>query len=373
MRPIQMVDLPPQYLRMKQEIDSAIENVLLSGAYIKGPDVATFENNLKNYTGAGFVTGCANGTDALQIALMALDLPMGAEVITTSFGYAALSEVILLLKLKPVFVEVYADTFLMDIDSLKAAITPQTRVIAPVHLYGQTCDMEAILEIAKAHNLYVIEDTAQAIGSQYTFSDGRKAGAGTMGHIGTTSFFPTKNLGCYGDGGAIFSNDPILAEKIKMVANHGQKVKYIHEVIGVNSRLDTLQAAILDVKLRHLDAFCAARQQVADFYDHAFSDLPQIKTPARAANSTHVFHQYTMTLETAEMREGLKKHLAANGIPSMIYYPVPLHQQQAYAQNISMPLTEDLCKRVLSLPIHTEMEAEQLEFIAQTVKQYFNA
>lgn len=373
MRPIQMVDLPGQYLRLKTEFTPAIENVLISGAYIKGPDVATFEKDLSAYIGAKHVIGCANGTDALQIAFMALNLQPGDEVITPSFGYAAVAEVIHLLGLKPVFAEVNPDTFLLDPASMEAAITPATKAIAPVHLYGQVADMEKILEIAARYHLYVVEDTAQAIGAVYTFSNGRKAQAGTMGDIGTTSFFPTKNLGCYGDGGAVFTQNDDLAKTMKMIANHGQQIKYKHEIIGINSRLDTLQAAILEVKLKHLPEFESARNACANWYDRELASCHWLKLPVRNPSSTHVFHQYTMVVQDNEMRDGLKKYLAEKSIPTMVYYPTPLHQQQAYRQEISMPLTEDLCSRVLSLPIHTEMDETQLSFITETIKEFFHA
>jgi len=370
MRKIQMLDLQTQYSRLKTDIDSAIQNVLESAAFIKGPEVSEFEKGLSKFTGAKFVIGCANGTDALQLALMALDLPRGSEVITPSFSYAALAEVILLMGLVPVFVEVDPNTFLIDCQAIENAITPNTKVIAPVHLYGQTCDMEQIMAIATKNNLFVIEDSAQAIGSKYTFTSGSTAHAGTIGHIGTTSFFPSKNLGCYGDGGAIFTQDEKLAVKLKSIANHGQKVKYQHELIGINSRLDTIQAAVLNVKLSHLLEFEAARNKCADFYDFQLQNAIGVQIPSRVANSTHVFHQYTLTLNSHAKREQLKKHLTANNIPSMIYYPTPLHHQKAYFQDISMPLTESLCQRVISLPIHTEMDAEQLEFICETILNF---
>lgn len=369
--PIQMVDLQSQYSRLKSEIDSAISNVLQSGAFIKGPQVGQLERGLEAYTGAKHVIACANGTDALQIAFMALNLSPGTEVITPSFSYAALAEVLHLLHLKPVFCEVNPETFLMDAEQLEQHIGPNTGAIAPVHLYGQCCDMEAILAIAQKHKLPVVEDTAQAIGAHYTFANGTVKQAGTMGTIGTTSFFPSKNLGCYGDGGAVFCNDDALAEQIKMIANHGQKVKYMHQVIGVNSRLDTLQAAILLVKLGHLKDFEARRNAVADFYDTVLAGMPQLTTPARAKSSTHVFHQYTMILNRPEDRDALQAHLKSRNIPSMVYYPLPLHRQVAYKQEIQMPLTEDLCSRVLSLPIHTEMTQAQLENIVTAVKEYY--
>lgn len=372
MRKIQMTDLPAQYAGIKSEINEAIQQVLDSAAFIKGPQVAEFEKNLAQYTGAQYVISCANGTDALQIALMALELNPGDEVITPAFSYAAMAEAILLMGLKPVFVDVNPETFLIDTALIENAITPKTRVIAPVHLYGQTCDMEVILDIAQKHNLFVLEDNAQAIGSNYTFSDGRVAQSGTIGHIGTTSFFPSKNLGCYGDGGAIFTNDSALAERIKMIANHGQKVKYFHEIIGVNSRLDTLQAAILNVKLKYLHSYEQNRNKVADHYDKALRDINDIVLPARLVNSTHVFHQYTIKLKNAEQRDVLKGYLNDHSIPSMIHYPKPLHQQNAYAQNISFKYSEDLCTRVLSLPICSETDEEQIQYITDKIKDFFN-
>lgn len=372
MLPIQMVDLQRQYNRLKSEIDPAVLGVMSSGAFIKGPEVKQFEKELSAYTGSAHVIGCANGTDALQIAFMALDLPPGSEIITPSFSYAALAEVLHLLKLKPVFAEVDPNTFLINPDGIEALITPNTRAIAPVHLYGQVCDMHKIMEIAKQHNLYVVEDTAQAIGAVYTFPDHSQKQAGTMGHIGTTSFFPSKNLGCFGDGGAVFTQDDELAVKISMIANHGQRVKYQHEVIGINSRLDTLQAAILKVKLNYLNEFTHARNVCADYYDKAFALTSGIQIPSRTENSTHVFHQYTVKLESKELRNGLMEELKNKGIPCMIYYPIPLHQQQAYAQTIHLNTTENLCDTVLSLPIHTEMDAEQLDFIATTINNYLD-
>ncbi len=369
MKPIQMADLVGQYQQIKEEINQAWEEILNSAAFINGPHVKTFSQNLANYLGVKHVIPCANGTDALQAALMALDLPKGSEVITPSFSYAALAEMILHLGHQPVFVEVDADTFTMDLEAMENAITPKTKVLAPVHLYGQCANMEGIMKIAKKHNLFVIEDTAQAIGANYTFSNGNVQKAGTIGHIGTTSFFPSKNLGCYGDGGAIYTNEDQLATQLKMIVNHGQERKYVHKVIGLNSRLDTLQAAVLDIKLKHLDAYAAKRNEVANFYDQAFANHPNIKTPVRQKNSEHVFHQYTLTLCGVD-RDALKKHLEEKGIPSMIYYPIPLHQQEAYAQNISMPLTEQLTKSVLSLPISTEMEQDQLDYISKTILAY---
>lgn len=373
MRAIQMVDLQSQYQRIKPEIDAAIQEVLDSTKFIKGPQVEEFANQLAAYTGAGYVIPCANGTDALQIAMMALKLKPGDEVITATFTYAATAEVIALLGLTPVLVEVDPNTFCIDPSAVEAAITPKTKAIVPVHLFGQCADMERILDIAKRNNLYVIEDLAQAIGAVYTFSDGTKKQAGTMGHIGTTSFFPSKNLGCYGDGGAMFTNDLELAQDMKMVANHGQRVQYYHEVIGVNSRLDTIQAAILKVKLRHLDAYCSARQNVAAYYDKMLAGHPNYKIPSRDPKSTHVFHQYTLQL-CGLNRDDLKKYLAERSIPSMVYYPLPLHFQKAFgSENYhegQFPISEGLCKYVLSLPMSTEMDEEQLAFIVSSLKEY---
>ena len=369
---IQMVDLKGQYQRIKSEIDRAIQEVLASTAFIQGPQVQQFADALKNYVGAGFCIPCANGTDALQIAMMALELKPGDEVILPVHTYVATAEVIALLGLTPVFIDVHADTFNLDVDQLEKKITSKTKAIVPVHLYGQCADMEPILTIAKNHDLFVIEDVAQALGSVYTFSDGSKKKAGTMGTIGTTSFFPSKNLGCYGDGGAIFTNDSALAEKIKMMANHGQRIKYYHEVIGVNSRLDTMQAAILLVKLKYLDEYETSRRAVADYYDKSLGGIPQIKIPVRAKTSTHVFHQYTLQVGK---RDELKKYLESKDISTMIYYPVPLHFQKAYKQSRfeegSFPVTENLSKRVISLPIHTEMKTEELEYIASQIKVFY--
>ncbi len=369
---IRMVDRATQYQRIKTEVDAAIAEVLTSTQFIKGPQVKKFEDNLAKYLGAKHVIGCANGTDALQIAMMALDLQPGDEVITTSFTFLATVEVIALLKLKPVLVDVTADTFTMDIESLKKAITPKTKAIVPVHLFGQCADMEAIMDITKQYNLYVIEDNAQAIGADYTYANGTKQKAGVIGHIGTTSFFPSKNLGCYGDGGAIFTNDDALAERIRMVANHGQSKQYVHDIIGVNSRLDTIQAAVLDVKLQYLDEYAAKRLAVADVYDAAFANIAGVTTPARAHNSTHVFHQYTLQLDGMD-RDIVRQKLQEKGVPSMIYYPIPVHKQKAYYNsmytNEMFRSTNKLCETVLSLPIHTEMDAEQQTYIIESVKQ----
>lgn len=375
MNPIQMVDLRTQYDRIKSEVDQAIQNVLNSTAFINGPEVKLFGEELAEYTGAKYVIPCANGTDALQIAMMALDFKPGEEVIVPTFTYVATVEVIALLGLKPKFVDVLPDTYELDPAGLEKALGPKVVGIVPVHLYGQCSNMEYILEFAKKHGLKVIEDTAQAIGAVYTFSDGKKAQAGTMGDVGTTSFFPSKNLGCFGDGGAMFTNNSELAEKLRMIANHGQKKKYYHDSIGVNSRLDTLQAAILRVKLQHLNSYSASRNEVADRYDQAFENHPNIRPPKRAANSTHVFHQYTVQVEGAS-RDELKDYLQTKGVPSMVYYPVPLHLQNAYLefgyQFGDFPVAEMLCKKVLSLPIHTEMKTADQEYIIQSVLDFFN-
>ncbi|OOG71191.1 DegT/DnrJ/EryC1/StrS aminotransferase family protein [Algoriphagus sp. A40] len=375
MTTIQMVDLRTQYERIKIDIDQAIQQVLDNTAFINGPDVKAFAQELSQYTGAAYVIPCGNGTDALQIAMMALDFQPGDEVIVPAFTYVATVEVIALLGLRPKFVDVLPDTYELDPAGLEKALGPKVVGIVPVHLYGQCSNMEFLVDFAQKHNLKIIEDTAQAIGAVYTFSDGRKAQAGTIGDVGTTSFFPSKNLGCYGDGGAMFTNDSELAEKLRMIANHGQKKKYYHDSIGVNSRLDTLQAAILRVKLKHLDRYSSSRNEVAARYDQAFLNHQNIKTPKRAANSTHVFHQYTIQVEGAS-REDLKNFLQEKGVPTMVYYPVPLHLQQAYLQygyqQGEFPVAENLCKKVLSLPIHTEMEPEQQEFIIEAIKSFFN-
>ncbi|GCD78462.1 cell surface polysaccharide biosynthesis protein [Thermaurantimonas aggregans] len=378
MKEIRMVDLATQYQHIKEEIDTAIQEVIESTAFINGPAVKRFKENLQKHLNVKHVIPCANGTDALQLAMMALDLQPGDEVITATFTYVATAEVIALLKLTPILVDVEEDSFLIDPEKIEKAITPRTKAIVPVHLFGQCADMERIMDIARRHNLSVIEDTAQAINADYTFSDGRVMKAGTIGHIGCTSFFPSKNLGCYGDGGAMFTNDDALAEKLRMIANHGQSVQYYHDIIGVNSRLDTIQAAILDVKLRRLDDYTRARQKAAAYYDRAFADHPLIKTPFRVANSTHVFHQYTLTLHPKVDRDALKKYLAEHQIPAMIYYPVPLHQQKAYRSDRykdgDFPVAERLCKSVISLPMHTELTTEQQDHIITHIfnflKQY---
>lgn len=375
MRPIQMVDTKTQYHKIKTEVDKAVIDVMESSAFINGKIVQEFSANLSAYLGIKHTIPCANGTDALQIAMMALGLQPGDEVITPSFTYIATTEVIALLKLTPVFVEVNPQTFCIDPAAVENAITPKTKAIVPVHLYGHAAPMEEIMAIAKKYNLFVIEDNAQAIGCDYTFSDGTKKKTGTIGHIGTTSFYPSKNLGAFGDGGAIFTNDDELAVKLKMTANHGQSKQYYHDVVGCNSRLDSIQAAILDIKLRHLDEYCDARRKVADYYDNAFAGNPKIKTPFRAAYSRHVFHQYTLILEGVD-RNGLKQFLADNNIPAMIYYPVPGHKQKMFEQfntaSQAMPVTDWLTERVISLPIHTEMDEEQLNFITTKVLEFVN-
>jgi len=374
MRPIQMVDLKTQYQKLKPEIDKAVIDVMESAAFIGGKPVTTFTENLGNYLGVKHVIPCANGTDALQIALMALDLQPGDEVITPSFTFIATTEVVALLKIKPVFVDVDKDTFCMDIDSVKKAITPKTKAIVPVHLYGQATDMETLMTLAKAHNIAVIEDNAQAIGCDYTFSDGSVRKTGAIGDIGTTSFFPSKNLGAYGDGGAIFTDNDELAAKMRIIASHGSAKRYYHEVVGVNSRLDTIQAAILNIKLPHLDEYIAARNKAADYYDKAFAGHPKIKTPVRSEKCNHVFHQYTLVLEGVD-RDDLQTYLSTQQVPAMIYYPVPGHRQQmfaAYHTDYNLPVTDYLTSRVISLPIHTELEDEQLAYITKHVLEFCN-
>jgi UDP-2-acetamido-2-deoxy-ribo-hexuluronate aminotransferase len=374
MEKIKMVDLDLQYQRIKPEIDAAIQTVLHSTAFIQGPQVYEFAKALGAYLDADHVIPCANGTDALQIAMMALDFKPGDEIILPVHTYVATAEVIALLRLVPVFVEVEENTFNIDVNQIKSKITTKTVAIVPVHLYGQCANMEAILKIANEHNLYVIEDAAQSLSADFIFSNGTRKKSGTMGTIGTTSFFPSKNLGCFGDGGAIFTNDVTLAEKIRMMANHGQKVKYHHETIGVNSRLDTLQAAILNVKLKYLTEYTQNRNNVAAYYDEALKDIKQINLPYRASYSTHAFHQYTICVSEID-RDEFKLYLDKCNIPSMIYYPVPLHLQKAYRQPGveigAFPITEKLSKTVLSLPIHTEMKEEQLAYICSIIRKYF--
>lgn len=375
---IQMVDLKGQYLKIKDEVDAGIQNVIDNTAFINGPIVKEFAQHLSEYMGGCHVTTCANGTDALQIALMALEMKPGDEVIVPAFTYVASAEVIGLLGLTPVMVDVDYETFNVTVDNIKKALSPKTKAIIPVHLFGQCCDMEPILAFAKEHNLYVIEDNAQAIGAEYTFCDGHKAKAGTMGTIGCTSFFPSKNLGCYGDGGAIFTNDDKLAERIAMIANHGQRVKYYHSVIGCNSRLDSIQAAVLDVKLRHLDEYCAARYEAASYYNAKLNEIdPEEKyflTPKKHKNSTHVYHQYTLKIKNNK-RDKLKAYLAERGVPSMIYYPLPLQEQEAFipiARAGEALNNAKVCAySVLSLPIHTEMTWSCQDIVIDAIRNYF--
>lgn len=374
MNKIQMVDLKSQYNKIKPQIDEAILNVVESTSFINGPEVKEFQTSLEKYLDVKHVIPCANGTDALQIAMMALDLQPGDEIITSDFTFAATVEVIALLKLTPVLVDVYPDTFNINIEAVKKAITPKTKAIVPVHLFGQCADMEPILNLAKEHNLYVIEDNAQAIGAVYTFSDGTKKKAGTMGSICTTSFFPSKNLGCYGDGGAIFTNNDLLAQKIRSIANHGMAQRYYYDRLGVNSRLDSIQAAILNVKLPLLNSYCDARRKAATYYNNAFANHPKIITPITSDFSTHVFHQYTLRIINSE-RNALHQYLLEHQIPNAIYYPVPLHSQKAYGnlhyKEDNFKTTNELVKTVISLPMHTEFEEEQLQYITQTVLSFF--
>ncbi|QTN37648.1 DegT/DnrJ/EryC1/StrS family aminotransferase [Cryomorphaceae bacterium] len=371
MRKLQMVDLLAQYDHIKEEVDKAVLDVVQSSAYINGPEVKSFQAEIEQYLGVKHAIPCANGTDALQIAMMGLGLQPGDEVITATFTYVATAEVIALLGYTPVLVDVDEDTFQINPEAVRAAITPKTKAIVPVHLFGQSAPMEEIMAIAEEHNLYVVEDNAQAIGADYTFSDGRTQKTGTIGHVSGTSFFPSKNLGCYGDGGCIFTNDDELANNLRQIANHGQSVRYYHDQVGVNSRLDSIQAAILRIKLRHLDRYNTSRREAADYYDQAFADLPQLKTPARANGSSHVFHQYTLQLLEGD-RDALVAELQKNEIPAMIYYPVPLHMQKAYLDDRynegSFPVTERLCARVFSLPMHSELTKEQQDLIINAVK-----
>jgi len=374
MRKIQMVDTKNQYLAIKAEVDGAIQEVLDSAAYINGKAVKDFAQNLSTYLGVDHVIPCANGTDALQIAMMALDLKPGDEIITPSFTYIATTEVVALLGLKPVFVDVDPITFCMDIESLKKAITPKTKIIVPVHLYGHAAPMEEIMEIAKANNLFVIEDNAQAIGCDYTFSNGVTKKTGTIGHIGATSFYPSKNLGAFGDGGALCTNDKALADKMTMIANHGQSARYYHDVVGCNSRLDSIQAAILNIKLKKLNEYNSARQSVAKYYSDAFTSVKEITTPSNLKYSTHVYHQYTIQLKGVD-RDKFIAHLAAKEIPCMIYYPVPGHLQKMFGEqkniNWNLPITDSLTPCVCSLPVHTEMDEVQLAYIVEGVKSFF--
>lgn len=372
---IEMVDLKGQYLKIKTEIDQSIQKVLNDANFINGTQVTDFKKNLEAYLDVKYVIPCANGTDALQLAFMALDLQPGDEVILPAFTYVATAEVIALLKLVPVMVDVDLDNFNINVEQIKKNITSKTKAIVPVHLFGQAANMEAIMDIANEYNLYVIEDNAQALGADYLYANGTKAKLGTIGHIGSTSFFPSKNLGCYGDGGALMTNDALLAQRMYMMGNHGQAKKYFHETIGCNSRLDTIQAAILDVKLKYIDSYRDARNKVADFYENALAHSKELTIPIRNTYSNHVFHQYTLKLVNPEIRDELKKYLQDHGIPSMIYYPLPLYKQQAYKQyaseNFILPNTEALCAAVLSLPIHTEMNDVQLNYIVSRLQNFF--
>ena len=375
MKPIKMVDLQTQYLNIKTQIDSAIQQVIDSTAFINGPEVNDFKQDLEKYLNVKHVIPCANGTDALQIALMSLDLKPGDEVITPTFTFISTVEVVALLGLKPIFVDVDPDTFNIKVDNIKRLITKNTKAIIPVHLFGQCADMEEIMKIAKENNIYVIEDNAQAIGAEFFFSNGKILKSGTIGDIGCTSFFPSKNLGCYGDGGAIFTNSDTLAEKLSYIVNHGMKKRYYHDYIGVNSRLDTLQAAILKIKLQYLDDYIAARQKAADYYDKAFASEPKLKIPQRFAKSSHVFHQYTLQAIDFS-RDALIDFLKEKQIPAMIYYPVPIHLQKAYQHYVkageNYPISEHLSKVVFSLPMHTELDEEQLEYITNSVLEFLN-
>jgi len=373
---IQMVDLKGQYEEIKDEVNASVINVIESTAFINGPEVHNFQKSLENYLGVKHVIPCANGTDALQIAMMGLGLKPGDEVITADFTFAATVEVIALLQLTPVLVDVEPDTFNIDVDAVKKAITPKTKAIVPVHLFGQCANMDAIMEIAEAYNLYVIEDNAQAIGATYTSKDGTKTKAGAISHVASTSFFPSKNLGCYGDGGAIFTNDDDLAHTIRGIVNHGMYKRYHHDVVGVNSRLDSIQAAVLNAKLPRLDNYCDKRIAAANKYDDAFKDQERIITPFReGGNDNHVFHQYTLKIKDAD-RDALAEHLNEKGIPCGVYYPIPLHNQKAYQDarynEADFPVTNQLVKEVISLPMHTELDDEQIEFITQTIIAFVN-
>lgn len=376
---IQMVDLKGQYLKIKEEIDAAMAGVLESCAFINGPQTKEFAVHLAQYLGAKHVIPCANGTDALQISLMALGLEPGDEVIVPAFTYVATAEVIGLLRLVPVMVDVDYRTFNTTVHNIEKALTPKTKAIVPVHLFGQSCDMEPILEFARKHNLFVVEDNAQALGAEYTFSNGHKAKTGTMGNIGCTSFFPSKNLGCYGDGGAMITNDDALAERLQMIANHGQKVKYHHSAIGCNSRLDTIQAAVLDVKLKYLDEYCSARKMAADYYSAKLQEFDKegkfFEIPQESANSTHVYHQYTLKIKGGR-RDALKEHLAGYGIPSMVYYPLPLQAQEAFGEIAvaaeKLDVAERLSGSVLSLPVHTELDRGVQDFIIEKIVEFYS-
>lgn len=369
-----MVDLKSQYLKIKDEIDSAVLDVINSTAYINGPEVKNFQSDLRDYLDVKHVIPCANGTDALQVTMMALGLKPGDEVITADFTFIATVEVIALLGLTPVLVDVNPDTFTISAEAIEKAITPKTKAIVPVHLFGQCADMEKILEIAEKYNLYIIEDTAQATGADYKFTDGTVKKAGTVGNAGCTSFFPSKNLGCYGDGGAVFTNDDKLAENLRIIVNHGMTVRYCHDLVGVNSRLDSIQAAILRIKLKHLDQYNKARQEAADYYDNVFKNNPNIVVPKRAENSTHIFHQYTLQITNGKRNE-LQEFLTGKKIPAPIYYPVPLHSQKAYTapgyNESDFAVTNKLSETVISFPMHTEFDEEQLKYITDSVLEFF--
>ncbi|MCK9302205.1 MAG: DegT/DnrJ/EryC1/StrS family aminotransferase [Bacteroidales bacterium] len=373
MNKIQMVDLHNQYLKIKKEIDDAVINVIESCAFINGPEVKSFQEELQNYLNVKHVIPCGNGTDSLQVSMMALKLKPGDEVITTTFTFIATAEVIALLGLTPVLVDVDPQTFTMDTEAIKKAITPKTKAIVPVHLFGQCADMEAILKIAKEHNLFVIEDTCQAIGADYKFSDGSVKKAGTIGNAGGVSFFPSKNLGGYGDGGAIFTDDDDLATQLRYMVNHGMTIRYHHDYIGVNSRLDSIQAAILRIKLRYLEQYNKARQESAKKYNELFANCDKLTVPYIADYSTHIFHQYTLVTKNVD-RNALQKHLNDKGIPAAIYYPIPLHKQKAYLdpryKSGDFPVSEMLCDSVISLPMHTELDDEQIKFIAESVLEF---
>jgi dTDP-4-amino-4,6-dideoxygalactose transaminase len=374
MRPIQMVDLKTQHAAIAPAVQAALAHCLEQTAFIGGPNVAAFQANLEAYLGVHTVVPCANGTDALQLALMSLDLNVGDEIIVPAFTYVATAEVIGLLRLTPVLVDVDPHTFNTTVEHILPAVTKNTKAIVPVHLFGQSADMEPILQLAKQHNLAVIEDNAQAIGADYTFTDGRVAKTGTLGDIGCTSFYPSKNLGAYGDGGALMTQDEALGKRLRMLANHGQQKRYYHDFIGVNSRLDALQAAVLDIKLKHLDAYTAARQRAAAYYDQALKNLEGLQIPIRQRNSTHVFHQYTLKVP-ADQRDALQAYLKSNGIPTMIYYPVPLQEQAAFRSIVHQPTdlahSNQLCTQVLSLPMHSELDEAQLAYITDSIKAFF--
>lgn len=369
-----MVDLKGQYDKIREEVNAGIQDCLDNTAFINGPTVKEFQKDFEQYLGVKHVIPCANGTDALQIAMMALDLQPGDEVLCPAFTYVATAEVIGLLGLKPVMTDVTADTFCIETTDLEKYLTSKTKAIVPVHLYGQSADMEKIMAFAEKHNLFVIEDNAQAIGSDYSFSNGERKKTGTIGHIGCTSFFPSKNLGCYGDGGALMTNDDELANKIRMIANHGQEKKYYHKVLGCNSRLDTIQAAVLKVKLKYLDEYSNARNEMASYYDENLKNIEGLEIPVRAPYSNHVFHQYTLKVKNGK-RDQLQKYLADKNIPSMIYYPLPLYKQEAFKQYVpegfSLPVTEQLCKDVISLPIHTEFDKDSSDRVISEIKNFF--